>query len=241
MQVHRVKTRLVNSYVVEYTDKLLVVDVAVDCERQVLGFIEQELKRPVSDVNLVCCTHDDPDHIGGVNELARLTGADVGIPHAAQVRWKKWLNDPAGPVVRFGTGIREAMRARSWQMYTNSERDRAALRQARYGGDYVDQEIGTHRLRHQQKLPEFGDWRLLHTPGHTWDSCCFYHPGQGILLSGDTLLGSQKLDRLVVPSIYSNPRQMKATLRQLQKLQIQAVYPGHGSPQFGEQLIENAR
>lgn len=29
--------------------------------------------------------------------------------------------------------------------------------------------------------------KVLHTPGHTWGSCCYYFPEQKLLLSGDTL------------------------------------------------------
>lgn len=33
----------------------------------------------------------------------------------------------------------------------------------------------------------FNDWTVLHTPGHTKGSCCFYNRKEGVLLSGDTL------------------------------------------------------
>lgn len=241
MKVHRLKTRLVNSYIIEYPQHLLVIDVAVNCHRQVLGFIEEQLGRPATDVALVCCTHDDPDHIGGVYELARLAGAEVGIPHASGRRLRKWLNDPGGPLVRFTTSVREAFRARAWQMYTNANRDRIAQQQTRYDGDYLLGTVRQTRLKHRQRIPHFPHWQLLHTPGHTWDSCCYFHAESGTLISGDTLLGSQKLGRLVAPSIYSNRRQTHATLQQLAKLNLQVVYPGHGSEQRGPNLIRNVK
>ena len=240
MKIHRVKTRLVNSYVIAYPDRLLVIDVAVKCHRQVLGFIEQELQRPISDISLAICTHDDPDHIGGLTELARLSGAEQGIPYAAAAPLKKWANDPAGALVRFATGVREAFRARSWQMYVNKERDERAKQLAHYQGTADHRDTSTRQvlLKHRQTLPGFEDWQVIHTPGHSWDSCCYFHADSGSLISGDTLLGSAKLKRLVVPSIYSNKRQTLASLKRLGKLKIQAVYPGHGSPQFGERLLE---
>ncbi len=246
MKIHRVKTRLVNSYVVEYPQKLLVVDVALKCHRQVLGFIEQALQRPVSDITLAICTHDDPDHIGGLADLALLSGAQQGIPYAAASPLRKWMNDPAGAVVRFGTGMREALRARSWQMYVNKERDRRARELAHYAGDapasLSDPEISKRLLlKHRHPLPDFPDWEVVHTPGHSWDSCCFYHAETGSLISGDTLLGSAKLGRLVVPSIYSNGRQTRNTLKRLAKYPISAVYPGHGSPQFGDSLLAEVK
>ncbi|MFT5032394.1 MAG: hydroxyacylglutathione hydrolase [Bermanella sp.] len=248
MKIHRVKTRLVNSYIVEYPDQLLVVDVAVKCHRQVLGFLEQELRRPVIDISLAICTHDDPDHIGGLAELANLASACQGIPYASASTWRKMANDPAGALVRLGTGVREAFRARSWQMYLSKERDERAKQLAHYKGepDINPNESSSASsarvlLKHQQQVPGFPDWQVIHTPGHSWDSCCYYHADSGSLISGDTLLGSAKLKRLVVPSIYSNKRQTRVSLKRLGRLKILAVYPGHGSPQFGEHLIENIK
>ena len=31
------------------------------------------------------------------------------------------------------------------------------------------------------------DLHVLHTPGHSWGSCCFHAPGLGVIFSGDTL------------------------------------------------------
>lgn len=243
MKIHRVKTRLVNSYIIEYPERLLVVDVAVKCHRQVLGFVEQELGRPVAEIELAICTHDDPDHIGGLGALAELCGARVGIPYAAASKTRKWRNDPTGALVRFATGLREAFRPRAWQMYVNRDRDASARKQAHYRGPRQQQrdESPDLLLKHRHALPDFPDWQVIHTPGHSWDSCCYFHAASGSLISGDTLLGSDKLGRLVVPSIYANRRQTLRTLKTLAALDIRAVYPGHGSPQFGEDVIAKVK
>lgn len=236
MHIHQVKTRLVNSYVVEYPDRLLVMDVAVGCHRYVLGFIEQVLGRSVHDVKLVVCSHDDPDHMGGLRALAHLCGAPVAVPYASGRGGVKWRHDPAGSVVRFWTALQEAFRPRTWEMYLNPERTRQARRQPRFDrmAEVMPQRRAVRadfRLLDGQVLPGFDDWRVVHTPGHTWDSSCFFHPGSGSLLSGDTLLGSAKQGALVTPSIYSNRRHMLRTLHKLHGLGVAQVYPGHGSPQ----------
>lgn len=246
MKIHQVKTRLVNSYVVEYADKLLVMDVAVRCHLQLLGFVESELRRDIAEVTLVVSSHDDPDHMGGIAAAAHLCDAEIAIPHSSRLTHHKLLNDPTGPLFRFGTSVREAFRSRSWDMYFNSERDRQAQRQPQLDEHHGDILRGhrlqeDYRLKHGQSLPGFDDWQVLHTPGHSWDSCCYYHEASGSLLSGDTLLGSGKQSRLVLPSIYSNPLQIRHSLRRLRQLQIRAVYPGHGSVIEGEQLIERVR
>jgi glyoxylase-like metal-dependent hydrolase (beta-lactamase superfamily II) len=243
MKIHLVKTRLVNSYVVEYSDRLLVIDVAMKCHRYVLGFIDKELKRPITDVKLVICTHDDPDHIGGVASLARLCGAKVAVPFAAGRHLKKWLNNPTEYLTRFTTSTRELFRARAWSMYLNKDRDKHAKRQHKLHkahGEPIRKPAKldiNHRLKSQQLLPGFEDWQVIHTPGHSWDSCCFYHPQTRSLITGDTLLGSASKNRLVVPAIYASRRQTLETLDTLSKLAIQRVYPGHGSVISGRYLI----
>jgi len=234
MKIHQVKTRLVNTYVIEYPDKLFVMDVAVRCHRYVLGFIEQELKRDIHEVKLETCSHDDPDHMGGVRRLATLCNTDIAIPHHAGALRSKFLGDPTGFIIRTVTALREGLRARMWTMYFNPKRGHRARKQPKYQGKPGLMKLAKgvkhrHRLSGNETLPGFDDWQIIHTPGHSWDSCCFYHEKTGSLLSGDTLLGSAKQNKVVVPSIYANATQMEQSLTILRALNIKTVYPGHGS------------
>lgn len=243
MEIHLVKTRLVNSYVIEYPDKLLVMDVALKCHRYVLGYVEQTLQREISDIKLVICSHDDPDHIGGIFRLASLCDAQVAIPYASQKSKRKFLNDPSGILMRTGTTLREALRFRAWEMYFNPNRKQSAKQQVKHAAVNINPQPSAaidpdFRLKHQASLPFFNDWQVIHTPGHTWDSCCYYHPQSQSLLSGDTLLGSAKKGHLVAPSIYSNPAHMRATMRELKSREITTVYPGHGSVIKGVNIVE---
>lgn len=69
--------------------------------------------------------------------------------------------------------------------------------------------------------------RVLHTPGHTAGSCCYYFPDEGFLISGDTLFAGS-FGRCDLPT--GDERAITASVRRL--LQIlpaeTAVYPGHG-------------
>ncbi len=128
-------------------------------------------------------------------------------------------------------------------MYASPHRNRRAR-------DYPRVEIGSRDalaprqsepnfyLKHRQTLPGFSGWRTIHTPGHSWDSCCFYHDETGTLLSGDALLGSASLDRVVLPGIQSNPRHYATTFRHLSQLRIEHVHPGHGTAMHGQNLLD---
>lgn len=247
MKIHQLKTRLVNSNIIEYPHKLLVMDVAIGCHREVMHFIETNLKRSVEDISLVLCTHDDPDHMGGIEALAKITKAGVGVPYASGSTLKKLYNDPSGKIVRFATSMVEATRVRAWKMYLNPNRSKAARQRIgafephvlEHRNQTVLHKLEHYSMKHEEHVPGFDDWQIIHTPGHSWDSCCFFHEASGSLITGDTLLGSGKKGHLVKPSIYANPLHLRRSMHRLKKLSINAVYPGHGSVIQGENLLDH--
>ncbi len=241
VEVHQVRTPLSNSYVVEDDGRLFVVDVAARCHGYVLGFLEDHLDRRPEDVELVVCTHDDMDHIGGIRHLALACRAEFALPWASRSRLRKTLNDPGGWLVRMGTSAVEATRPRAWKMYASPNRRQRLERRPRKRVRLAQRDVArlrpAQRLRDGDMLPGFSDWRVVHTPGHTWDSCCFFHAPSGSLISGDTLLGSAQKDALVRPAIFSNPDHFRRSLRRLDELDIQSVHPGHGSVFRGDDLL----
>ncbi len=70
--------------------------------------------------------------------------------------------------------------------------------------------------------------QVIHTPGHTPGSVCFYLPKEGILISGDTLFKGT-IGRLDLPT--GRPELMKGSLTKIGTLPPHTrVYPGHGEP-----------
>lgn len=82
---------------------------------------------------------------------------------------------------------------------------------------------------------EDGEWldlagcriQVLHTPGHTAGSCCFYLPEEKLLFSGDTLF-AESVGRTDFPTSSAGQMQ-ESLLRLLKELPEEThVYPGHG-------------
>jgi hydroxyacylglutathione hydrolase len=71
--------------------------------------------------------------------------------------------------------------------------------------------------------------KVIHTPGHTAGGVCYYFPGHGTLISGDTLF-LESIGRTDLPT--GNSRQLiEAINTKLMILEDQVkVYPGHGAP-----------
>lgn len=68
--------------------------------------------------------------------------------------------------------------------------------------------------------------RVMHTPGHTQGSVCYYFPEEKVLISGDTLF-AQSVGRTDFPT--SDGRKMRESIRRLlETLPADTdVYPGH--------------
>lgn len=244
MRIHQIKGRLVNSYLIEQDGALAVVDVAWRGEKYVLGYVREVLGAAPEAIRLVVCTHGDPDHSGGVRALARICGARVGLPHATHSLRRHLLRDPLGLLIKPVTALLEGLRPRAWAMYASPARSAEARAlpawQPEPAPGVGESRPATElRLKHGSPLPGFAGWQVLHTPGHSWDSVCYYHAPSGSLISGDTLLGSGSRGVLVPPAVYANPVQMARTLKLLKSLPLRTVYPGHGSVFEGEGLLEH--
>ena len=71
------------------------------------------------------------------------------------------------------------------------------------------------------------DFRVIHTPGHTKGSCCYYMEKEGVLIAGDTLF-CLSIGKSDFPT--GNGRQLLESVRsRLFVLPSEVkVYPGHG-------------
>lgn len=79
----------------------------------------------------------------------------------------------------------------------------------------------------QLSIPN-SQFSILHTPGHTPGSVCFYWPSEKVLISGDTLF-YRGYGRTDLPG--GDMYQLMTSLRKLYTLPADTlVYPGHGEP-----------
>lgn len=90
-------------------------------------------------------------------------------------------------------------------------------------------------LSDNQVLPTLGGLQVLHTPGHTPGSLCFYLPEQSAVFVGDLFLHTS--DRLSRPARGStfDQEQYDASLRRIADLNVAACFPSHGPA-----ILENA-
>ena len=154
----------------------------------------------LADLARVVCTHGHPDHAGGARELAL-----AGIPV---------LIHPAD-------GKRLAI---TW---------REMLRRPSRGGLFAamtPEPPETIPIEDGDVLPMLGGLRVIHTPGHTPGSVCFYGARDRVVFVGDTL--QRRFGRVsFASSLYSDDIAMaRRAVQRLASLDVETVVFSHYPP-----------
>jgi len=103
---------------------------------------------------------------------------------------------------------------------------------------YAELPEGNTKLSDNQPLHlGDGDFNVICTPGHSDDSICLYCETEGVLFTGDTPM-------IIRTKGGRYPKSLVTSLKRLAELDIQVIYPGHGSPilnQPRQQLLSTLR
>ena len=197
---------LANLYVLgEEGEPAVIIDLCTNENHRV----EDYCARHHSGIAGIFLTHGHFDHIAGLNDLSEGFDAPVVI-HQDEV---DFLYDPKKNVSDlFETNF---TLGRELAIYPCEDED-----EIRVGARQILDESG-------EKVTVGGYvFHVIHTPGHTLGSCCFYLPEEKILFSGDTLFRNG-IGRDDLPG--ARPRLFENSLRKLMALPGDVVvYPGHG-------------
>jgi glyoxylase-like metal-dependent hydrolase (beta-lactamase superfamily II) len=159
----------------------------------------------LADLARVVCTHGHPDHAGGARELA-LAGIPVLI-HPADGE-------------RLAITWREMLRRPS---------------RGKFFAAMTPEPPQTFPIEDGDVLPMLGGLRVVHTPGHTPGSVCFFGGRDRVLFVGDTL--QRRFGRVsFASSLYSDDIAMaRRAVQRLAALDVETVVFSHYPP-----LIEGA-
>lgn len=227
-----------NCYIVENNGRPFVVDPGLPSNgKSAAQYLRHGLNVDPTDVAFVAITHGHTDHIAGVPELIN----HLGAPFFAPERVSDYLNGtkPQAPGMATVRHIWPVLRDQPFEM--SALRDMVwssriagydSVRKFHYPGEIAG------FLRDGDYLPDASEWRVLHSPGHTDDSTCFYNEHSRTMLSGDTILTQR--GRAWFNPEYADVDSSLATEKRLRSLRVDHLFPGHGRPIHGEDLLADA-
>jgi glyoxylase-like metal-dependent hydrolase (beta-lactamase superfamily II) len=153
--------------------------------------------REPNELRRVVVTHGHPDHAGGARELAE-GGAEILIHPADAERLKVTWRDV----------VRRPSRGHVFAAMTPEPPQ-------------------VHPIEDGDVLPLLGGLRVVHTPGHTPGSVCFYGPRDRVLFVGDTL--QRRFGRVSFASrLYSDDyATARRSVKRLAELDVQTIVFSH--------------
>jgi glyoxylase-like metal-dependent hydrolase (beta-lactamase superfamily II) len=182
-------------------ERLTLIDAGVPGSARRIDAAISRLGRSSAELERVLCTHGHPDHAGGAAEFARRNGIHIAI-HPADL-----TNLPTTPA----EALRRPSRGRFFAAMTPLP-DRA------------------EPLHHGDVLPVLGGLRVVHTPGHTPGSVCFYAPRDKLLFVGDAL--QARLGRVGFASrLYSDDwGAARLAVQRMAELDVETIVFSHYPP-----------
>lgn len=218
MQLHILQGYIQNIYLVQDAAGLLLLD---GCSRAdiatVCDYIQQQLALPLSALKLIMVTHMHPDHAGGAHKLRRLTGATIAC-HPKAPRWYAGLLGRTAHLIDVGL---------TWWVASRLSKPKRHI----WYNPILKPDL---LLLDEQVLPDFPDWQVLYTPGHTDHDISLLHVPTKQLYIADLIVSVKK--RLVPPYPVCHPNQYKQSLKRVQELAPNQLYFAHLPPREGTSI-----
>lgn len=210
MKIHRFQGYIQSIYLVEYSDRLLLLD---GCCRADISLIQNiitvQLNRPLSDLKLIVVTHMHPDHAGAAHKLRALTGCKIASAKMSR-QWYQGFKGKFLHLVDIGLA--------TWVAHRMNRPKRNLWYSSQLKVDY--------QLDDQDKLPGFEDWSVIYTIGHTDRDLSIWHGASRRIYVADLMVKVK--NRFIPPIPVNYPEQYRASLDKLYQLQPHSIMLAHG-------------
>jgi glyoxylase-like metal-dependent hydrolase (beta-lactamase superfamily II) len=210
VKIHKLEGYIQNLFIVEYPDKLLLLDGGSRPDAKLTEkYITQTLNRPLSDLKLAVVTHMHPDHAGAASILRKKAGTRI----AAHSKTHEWYSG-------FGGYLQK--QADTFMAHIVAYKKKLPYKKLKYkrfiNSDYI--------VKDGEPLPDFPDWTAYHTPGHTDHDISLFHADSKTLYAADLFLQIKGKCRLPFPTVF--PERMRKSIVKVAKLESKTILLAHG-------------
>lgn len=213
--LHRIGSDLVNSYLVEDSDGVTVIDAGLP---RYWGYLEAELAsmgRTIEDVRAVVLTHGDSDHVGFAQRLHDDRGVPVYLHEADVERARFEVKKPSS-----GWGPVKLGPLAGFLWYS-----------ARHGGLHIPPVTSVSTVSDGQTIEVPGRPRIIHVPGHTPGSVAVHVSSVDALFLGDAMTTRNVLTGVEGPKpapFTLDPALAVESLAKVEAVDTTWALPGHG-------------
>jgi glyoxylase-like metal-dependent hydrolase (beta-lactamase superfamily II) len=221
-----------NIYLVEGTKGNLLVDTGFDTP-EAFGALRDALKFGgfgFKDLTVIVATHIHPDHYGMVDKLKQMSGANIALSDIEA----KLIESRYMKTDNLLKQVRQLLKSNGVPEEDLTELTEASMA-IRQSAGVVKPDI---MLKDGEKITvATSEFKVIVTPGHSPGHICLYEPKRKLLFSGDHILPD------IFPHIGLHPQSGEnplgdffKSLEALSKLEVNFIFPGHGSVISGFKL-----
>ncbi|USD65478.1 MBL fold metallo-hydrolase [Vibrio sp. SCSIO 43136] len=221
MKLHTIPGHIQSIYLAEYPDKLLLLDGGCRADIEPLvAYIENELGRSIHDLKAVVVTHMHPDHAGAANMLRQRYGTKI----IAGDQPGQWYQGVAGILMHWmDLLLATYVASRKGSRFKNLWYSRHLFPDIKLGDGEV--------------IPEFEDWQVWHTVGHTDRDLTLCHQPTRLLYVADLIVALKH--KYVAPFPVFLPHQYRYSLKRVYEYQPQTLLLAHqGEMAFDQEAYE---
>lgn len=204
-----------NIYVVEDGDELVVIDTGISRDYRMLVDAIKSMGRSPVEVGHILLTHFHADHTGSAAALKRLSRARV-YAHKNDVPFIEGTST-------MSSIYRKGILGRIVSLAPAAARSLSSV---------IPVDVD-EPLKDRQTIDLLGGLKVIHAPGHTPGSACFFWESEGILFTGDAIINRYLFFTLPTIGFSWDFDQAAASARKVvdrvEDDSVRLVCPGHGA------------